>query len=285
MRIRRAEEADLLGLSQIFLVAGRYVIERYRPELVEVFPGDPESRYPVYRHLIGTGAAFVAEDPDPVGFAAAIVRDDVWFLSQLWVLPQRHASGIGSMLLDEALAWGSGASAFSVVSSPHPAAQLLYLRASMLPVWLDLEMTGADAPVPDEPPGVEDLKDGDQEMLDALDREVRGFARPQDHGFWRREASGVALRRGGETLGYVYVWPGGKVGPGVVRDPRDAAALLAAARHRAGGPVTVTVPSTNWSALRELVRLGFGPVGSNTFMANRPIGDGSRYLSSGGALG
>jgi ribosomal protein S18 acetylase RimI-like enzyme len=285
VRIRRAEEADLPGLAQVFSVAGRYVTERYRPELVELFPGDPESRYPVYRHLIRTGAAFVAEDPGPVGFAAAIVRGDVWFLSQLWVLPERHASGIGSMLLDEALAWGSGASVFSVVSSPHPAAQLLYLRASMLPVWLDLEMTGADAPVPDEPQGVAPLADEDQPELDALDREVRGITRPEDHAFWRREAQGVSLRRDGGTLGYVYVWPEGKVGPGVVRDPRDVATLLAAARHLAGGPVTLTVPSTNWAALRELVRLGFGPVGSNTFMSNRPIGDGSRYLSSGGALG
>jgi hypothetical protein len=48
--------------------------------------------------------------------------------------------------------------------------------------------------------------------------------------------------------------------------------------------VSVAVPSPNWSALRELIRMGFAPIGSNTFMASRPLGDPARYISSGGAL-
>ena len=285
MRIRLAEEADLPALADVFSVAARYVTERYRPEFVALFPVDPETRYPIYRHLLETGVILVAEEQRPVGFAAAIVRDDAWFLSQLWVLPERHAAGIGSLLLDEALAWGREATVFSVVSSPHPAAQLLYLRASMLPLWTDVELTGADAPVEDTPEGVSALDASDQGWVDELDRDVRGVARPQDHAFWRREAEGILLRRGDGALGYVYVWPDGRIGPGAVRDPRDVPTLLAAARHRAGGPVTFTVPSPNWTALRELIRLGFAPLGGNTFMASRPIGDATRYLSSGGALG
>ena len=77
----------------------------------------------------------MAEDPEPVGFSAAVVRDGVWFLSQLWVLPKRQGRGIGSRLLDETLTWGRGAKTFSVVASPHPAALLVSLRASMYPVW------------------------------------------------------------------------------------------------------------------------------------------------------
>jgi GNAT superfamily N-acetyltransferase len=271
-------------MAEVFAVASHYVVERYRPEQAHLFPVDPESRYPVYRHLLATGAMFVADDPDPVGFAAAVVRDDVWFLSQLWVMPDRHATGIGSMLLDEALVWGRGSAAYSVVSSPHPAAQLLYLRASMFPLYTDIEFTGADAPVEEAPDGAGPIEAGDASWIDELDRAVRGVSRRQDHDFWQDQATGIAVRRGGEALGYVYVWEGGKVGPGAVRDPRDVPVLLAAARHTAGGPVTVAVPSVNWSAIGELVRLGFAPMGSNLFMASRPLGDGSRYLSSGGAL-
>jgi hypothetical protein len=60
--------------------------------------------------------------------------------------------------------------------------------------------------------------------------------------------------------------------------------LLAAARHQAGGAITVAVPSVNWTAMREIVRAGLVPIGSNVFLASRPLGDGTRYVSSGGAL-
>ncbi|MGH2653010.1 MAG: GNAT family N-acetyltransferase [Actinomycetota bacterium] len=285
MRIRRAREEDLRALAGIFARAATYLVERYRPEQVGVFSVEPEERLPVYRHLLGTGAVFVAEDPEPVGFSAAVIRDGTWFLSQLWVLPERHASGIGSMLLDEALAWGRGCRVFSVVSSPHPAAQLMYLRASMFPLWVEHEMTGSDLPVAEPPEGIEPIQEADQGWVTELDREVRGIARPEDHAFWRSNARGLSLRRGGHRAGYVYVWPNGKVGPGAVRDPTDTPMLIRAARHLAGGPATFAVPSTNWAAIGELVRSGFSPFGSTTFMASRGLGDGSRYLSGGGALG
>jgi GNAT superfamily N-acetyltransferase len=285
VRIRPATEQDLPALAGIFSRTAGYLIERYRPEQIGHFSLDAHERLPMYRHLLSTGAMYVAEDPEPVGFSAAILRDGVWFLSQLWVLPERHASGIGSRLLDEALAWGRGARAFSVVASPHPAAVTLYLRASMYPLWVQYELTGGEGTAPDPPDGVEPLTDSDRGWLDDLDREVRGAARPEDHVLFRSEATGVALRRYGEPRGYVYVWPGGKVGPGVVREPSDTPVLLRAARHLASGPITVAVPSVNWSALRELVGLGLAPLGSNTFLASRPLGDGARYISSGGALG
>jgi hypothetical protein len=75
------------------------------------------------------------------------------------------------------------------------------------------------------------------------------------------------------------------VGPGAVRDPADLPDLLRAARHAAGGPITVAVPSANWTALRELLGLGLIPTTVNTFLASRHLGGGARYLSSGGALG
>jgi GNAT superfamily N-acetyltransferase len=284
VRIRRADEGDLLPLAEVFVSAATYLTERYRPEQVGHMPLDPEGRLPFYRHLLATGALFVAEDPQPVGFSAAVLRDGVWFLSQLWVLPERHAGGIGSALLDEALAWGLGASAFTVVASPHPAAQVMYLRASMYPLWVQHELTGGDADPQPVPDGIEVLEEADQGWVDELDREVRGIARPQDHSFWRAQAAGLALRRGAEPTGYVYVWSDGKVGPGAVRDPADMPAVITAARHRAGGEATFAVPSTNWAALGDLVRAGLSPLGSNTFMASRPMPDGSRYLSSGGGL-
>jgi GNAT superfamily N-acetyltransferase len=285
VQIRPATEEDLPAIGGIFDAASAWLTEKYRPDQVGGQPMTISNRDGLYRHLLDTGAMFVALDPQPAGFSAAVVRDGVWFLSLLWVLPDRHGSGIGGALLRETLEWGRGSSAFSVVASPYPVAQLIYLRSSMYPMYTQIDMAGtAEAWAAVE--GVEPLEPSDASWVNELDRDVRGVARPEDHSFWAREASGFALRRDGSPIGYVYGWPEGKIGPGVARDPRDAPLLLAAAGRAmaSNGRLSVAVPSTNWSALRELIRLGFAPIGSNTFMASRPLGDPSRYISSGGAL-
>jgi GNAT superfamily N-acetyltransferase len=284
VRIRPAAEDDLLPLARVFVRSASDLNERHRPDLGETPPLDPEGRLPMYRHLLTTGAVFVAVDPDPVGFSAAILRDGVWFLSQLWVLPERQGKGIGAALLDEALSWGTGARAFAVVASPDPAAATLYLRASMYPLWVQYELVGAND-VPDPPGGSGPLRDSDQSWLDALDREVLGWARPEDHRLFRAEAAGVTLRRSEGPRGYAYAWSGGKIGPAAVWDPTDWPDLLRCARHSAGTSLLAAVPSTNWTALRELVGLGLAPVMTNTFHASRPLSDGARYIASGGALG
>lgn len=286
MRIRPATEEDLDAIARIFDRSSSWLTEQYRPDQVGAPAVGLETRDALHRHLLQTGAMFLAEDPEPAAFSAAIVRDGVWFLSLLWVLPERHGAGIGSALLDETLAWGRDAKAFTVVASPYPVAQLVYLRASMYPLWLQVDMAG-EVGSAREPQGLEPLTSPDQKWVDELDREVRGTARPEDHGFWRASARGVALHRDGAPVGYVYVWPDGKIGPGASWDPKDMALVLEAARHIAGARerVTVAIPSSNWAALRELVRLGLKPTGSNMFMSSRPLGDASRYISSGGALG
>jgi GNAT superfamily N-acetyltransferase len=284
--VRPATEDDLPALAGIFSESAGYLTQRYRPDQADRLPFEADDRLPMYRHLLQTGTVIVAEeDEGPVGFAAAIVRDGVWFLSQLWVLPRHHAGGIGSALLDEALAAGTGCRAFTVVASPHPAALTLYMRASMYPMFTQLDMFGGGAP-PRPPEGIRALTPEDGPWIDALDREVRGAARPEDHAvFTAWGGSGHVLERDGTALGYVYAFPDGKVGPGAAHRPEDVPLLLSAARSIVGGPITIAVPGTNWTALRELVRAGLAPAGSNTFMSSVPIGDGARYLSSGGGLG
>ena len=258
---------------------------RYRPDQGERNPAGSGSRDDFYRHLLQTGTILLAEDREAVGFSASVVRDGVWFLSQFWVLPEWHGAGIGSALLEETLAAGRHADAFSVVASPFPVAQLLYLRASMFPLWNQIDMRGV-LPRDERPGGIEDLTTADQAWIDDLDREIRGVARPEDHRFWRDSARGFALGSDGSPVGYVYGWADGKIGPGAVREASDIPRLLRAAALAMPGEqeVTLAVPDANWSALRELIRAGFVPLGSNTFMATRPLGDPTRYISSGGAL-
>jgi GNAT superfamily N-acetyltransferase len=282
VRIREAKEADLERLGEIFVAAWENLHALYAPR--RPGPGDPRERIPFLQHLRRTGLVLVADDPEPVGFAAAVLRDGAWFLSQLWVLPDHHGAGVGSTLLDAALRYGRGASSFATMASPHPAAQLLYLRASMFPLWVSIEMTGEEDAPRERRDDVRDLVDGDQEWIDDIDRDVRGGARSEDHAFWRSgDGIALALVRPAAPAGYVYVWPDGKVGPGAVRHASDLPALIGAARN--AGAATFPVPSTNRRALIELVRLGLRPTGATTtFMASRALADGTRYLPT-GALG
>ncbi len=285
MRIRPATEDDLAAVARIFEASVTWLNGRYRPDQTDAQPPGSSSRTDFYRHLLETGVIFMAEDPEPVGYTAAVMRDGVWFLSQFWVLPERHGAGIGSALLDETLAWGREAGTFSVMASPFPAAQKIYLRSSMYPLWTQLDM-GGTFPVGWSVEGMEELTPSDQPWVDELDREMRGTARPEEHVFWRQSATGFAFRRDGAPVGYIYGWADGKVGPGVAREPSDLPRLLQVAARVIpdGRQASVAVPSSNWTALRELTRLGFTPMGSNTFMASRPLGDVARYISSGGAL-
>jgi GNAT superfamily N-acetyltransferase len=142
VRIRPATPDDVEHLARIFDASAGWLNERYRPDSDRPFPPAAGRNLLYEQHLLDTGGVFIAEDPEPVGFSAAIVREGVWFLSLLWVLPDHHGAGAGSTLLDETLAWGRSAKIFSVVASPYPVAQLIYLRASMFPLWTQVDLAG-----------------------------------------------------------------------------------------------------------------------------------------------
>lgn len=284
MQIRRATEADLGDAIDVFMAGAAYMVRRYAPEQAIAFPGDDPSRFePLWRHLLSTGAMWIADDPEPAGVGAAYLRDDWWFLALLFVRPEAHGRGIGSRLLDEALAWGTGASAYTVVASSTPAAQALYLRRSMFPVWMQQQWEGTVART-EEPPGITTLTPADDRWVAALDRDARGIARPEDHAFFAAHGEGLALRRGEDPLGYIYVSPSGRIGPSAAWDAADQPALLRAALSRVQGKIALHVPSTNWTMLQEVAKLGLHLTGANTFMSSRPMPTGSRYLPAGGAL-
>lgn len=284
MEIRRASGEDMGDAIGVFMEAASFMVRRYSPEQAADFPGDDPAKFlPMWRHLLDTGAMWIADDPGPVGIASAYLRDGWWFLALLFVRPEAHGRGIGSALLDEALAWGRGAAAFTVVASPTPGAQALYLRRSMFPVWVQQQWEGP-AGEAEPPEGLAPLLPSDEPWVDALDREVRGIARPEDHAFWRRHGEGLALRRGDDPLGYVYASASGRVGPAAAWDAADQSALLRAARSRVRGEVALQVPSANWVLLREVTKAGLRLTGSSTFMSSRPMPDGSRYVPAGGAL-
>lgn len=171
---------------------------------------------------------FGATDPDrslfaldgdrPVAFGCAFQRDSFWFLSELMVLPDAQAAGVGRTLL-EALLPPEGerpsVTLATTVEAHQPVSTMLYASVGIVPqvplYWLDNLRDPAVFPA--LPDGVEaaDLDlDVHGEGLDRLDRAVLGYGRRVDHAIWLRDADRARVYReaGGDIVGYGYMVDG-----------------------------------------------------------------------------
>jgi GNAT superfamily N-acetyltransferase len=237
----------------------------------------------------------------PIGFGSATRRDDVWFLSMLFVRPGEQGAGIGRALLD-CLLPRDGAARGTATDSLQPVSNALYASLGIVPRMPLLSLVGrprADRPdaLPALPSGVtpvtfETLVDaagtgrGHRELadtVDALDREVAGFSHPQDHRYLRLEGRRGFLYQGpdGTPLGYGYTSEVGRIGPVAVRDPALLAPvvghLLQAVQPRDAS--IAWVPGAAGELTEWLLRAGMRLDGFPILLCwDRPFADFGRYL-------
>jgi GNAT superfamily N-acetyltransferase len=262
----------------------------------------------LYEHLRATDPArfVVAEARDRSGrgsiaaFASAVVRDDLWFLSMLFVRPEAQARGLGKVLLravGPAAGW-TGVRATST-DSVQPISNGLYASLGLVPRVPLLRLVGlperrdAFAPLP---AGVEAIRfdevDGGTDGLErsalhaelsALDREAAGFDRAADRPFLDRENRIGFLYRAGDggAVGYAFAAESGRVGPVAVREESLLGPvlghLLGAVRPR--GAFAIWVPGTAGEAVVPLLRAGLRIDGFPCLLCwDRPFADFGRYL-------
>jgi len=235
----------------------------------------------------------------PLGFGAATRRDDVWFLSMLFVRPAEQRRGIGRALLG-CLLPDDGAAISTATDSAQPISNALYAVHGMVPRMPLLSLVG-------RPRGVEALGrlpsgvsavpfhdiasagPGGQghlmlvDTIDGLDREVAGFAHPQDHRFLRSQERRGFLYRGpdGAPLAYGYASEVGRLGPVAVRDEALMAPvlghLLETVQPRDAS--IVWVPGDAGAAVQGLLRAGLRLDGFPVLLCwDRPFADFARYL-------
>ena len=180
-----------------------------------------------------------------VAFASAIVRERLWYLSMLFVLPEAQGTGVGRDLLSRIWATDGpsgqggpeGAGQNSTVratatDSAQPISNALYAVHDMVPRMPLFSLTGlprrpeAFDPLPSgiAPLAFDDIAAGPPDgqghrmlvdAIDTLDRELLGVAHPVDHRFLRSEDRRGWLYRGpdGSPVGYGYVGEAGRLGP------------------------------------------------------------------------
>jgi ribosomal protein S18 acetylase RimI-like enzyme len=258
---------------------------------------------PHFAHLLRTdpdGAWVVTLGGLAVGYAMGFTRGDVWFLAQLFVLPEAQGKGVGQKALELSMDAGRkrGARHFSVVASTSPVAQALYMRAGMFALGIGYRVRGpVDAllalpPAAGTPKLVVDCEGWDDRIAE-LDRDVWGGARTDDHRLYRQDVWGsesysFAFNRDGQLAGYGYAMADGHIGPFAAREQGDVPALMRIAgewlHERGAGEAYGYFLTTNPAALRPLLNAGWKTNGWTFFLATEPFGRFDRYVPGGGLL-
>ena len=318
VRYRPGAADDLDACTRVW----RAGIEDYQSRLNQ--PSMPEDLGPLRRllaHLLATDPerfwVAIGREDEVLGFASASVREGLWFLAMLFVLPGTQARGIGSALMDHAqagthvpaggpavpgpdAAFDSGIHTWGMCTDAvQPISNGLYARRGMvprIPIWRLFGEVRRWAALPPLPASLESVAfesvaatepDGErrlQAILDDLDRAVIGSAHPADHGFLRRDGRvGFLVRdRGdGSAVGYVYGSGIGRMGPLLAVDPALHPALIGVAVREtpALGPVALWVPGTADVATRALLDAGLRLDGFPGLVCwSRPDHPFERYL-------
>lgn len=180
-------------------------------------PGEPapqrrspeaSRRWAAWARRIATtdpGGCFVAEsDGLLVGAAASLRRDATWILSSFFVRPGHQGQGVGRQLLEAALTHSRGCLRGLLAASDDPAALRRY-RLAGFTLHPTMVLRGrVDRGVL---PVIDRLREGsigDVDLMDSVDRRVRGAAHGPDHAVMAAEFRIVVADRS-TGQGYVYL--------------------------------------------------------------------------------
>jgi len=319
--LRRATSDDLATCAAIWRESLNDYLGRVgQPEI----PDDLGPILRLYGHLQSTDPAtfIVAERFGPArghddradaidAFAVVVRREQLTFLSMLFVRPAVQGRGLGRALLGSvmpaspdlgAIAEPSAGSRATATDTAQPISNALYGSLGLVPRVPLLRLVGLphrDGAFPALPAGIEAIafdEVGDDAVgaeglgrsalaaeLSALDRDAAGFDRSPDHPYHAREGRiGFLFRdRTGAAVGYGYSSEAGRVGPVAVR---DATLLAPVVGHlirevQPRGAFGIWLPGSAGDSVVALLRSGFRLDGFPVLVCwDRPFADFSRYL-------
>jgi GNAT superfamily N-acetyltransferase len=266
----------------------------------------------LYVHLQSTDPErfLVAAEASPTGgsdggerivaFGSAVMRERLWFLSMLFVLPEFQGAGLGREILGRLLPADAALARATATDSVQPISNALYSSCGIVPRIPLLNLTGlpgrpeafGELPSGIVPLPFEDITVGPPdalghrmlvEAIDGLDRELLGVAHPLDHRFLRTESRHGWLYRGpdGAPLGYGYAGEAGRVGPIAVRDEALLAPILGHLTSAVvpRGAFAVWIPGAADRAVVLTLKAGFRLDAFPVLLCwDRPFADFSRYL-------
>jgi GNAT superfamily N-acetyltransferase len=289
---RPVKEGEVPIAVDVFLQGLNALTQRHG--LPEPRAYTPEVVTPLYRHLFTHGIFYVAEaEGRVIGICAGVLREDIWFLSMFWLLPEARLQGVGKPLLQCVLeaAKARGAARYFTWSSIDFGAVATYMKQGWLPQGPIFTFAGEPSSILNPPTSLR-LSALEPAFAEAVDAKIRGAARPQDHAFFRGALTGEAnthafqVWSGREPVGYFYL-NGGAIGPAAWLSESVAPALLAHAlclAQKESGSVKLAALGMNTAAISAAQNAGLKIVGSAHLLMSGPIGKLSQYIPSGPGL-
>jgi GNAT superfamily N-acetyltransferase len=286
IRYRAIRREEIREAAALFIVAVTDLAKRHGLQPAGYVQAAVEA---TYQHLFETGVFHVAErDGRIVAICAGVVREQVWFLSMFWVLPDQRVQGVGRPLLEQVTreARARGATTLCTWSSIDFVAIASYLRLGMMPLGPILTFSGELAGRVDLDPAHE-LSELTARVASEIDVHVRAAARPQDHAFFRaREGVARQVELRGKPIGYFYASQG-VIGPAAWLEPQHADAVVRCSLIEAGrqqAKVRLMVPGMNHSAIQLALAAGLKLTSTSHLMTTAPFGRLEQYLPSGPGL-
>ncbi|MDH5242919.1 MAG: GNAT family N-acetyltransferase [Chloroflexota bacterium] len=249
---RAATDGDIGGQHAAFVAAEGELLNRHG--FGWATPPPVDALAPGFRHFLqhDAGRCFVAESEGRVvGYSAAWVRGETWFLAALFIEPTFQGRGVGRRLIGLAMA-GAPRQRMTISDAIQPISNALYAKHGMLPMTPILGF-GGTATV-DRPPDLV-AAEPDAAVFARLDVAVYGFDRAIDHAYWATRATPTLWLRDAEPVAYSYRWPHGKIGPLGGFDEVGAAAALRAELARTPA-ATIMIPGTSRSLVRAAIDAG-----------------------------
>ena len=295
---RRATEADLPDCHRVW----REGINAYTSAMgAPPLPDDNPGVRRLHAHALATdpGRFLVAELSDRdgqgrvVAFGSAVDRGPLWFLSMLFVEPGEQAKGLGRALLERMVPLPlEGRILATCTDSAQPISNGLYATLGIVPRMPMFNLIGRPRPGfdwPAMPAGIsaERVADPahwrDAPELAEFDRDVVGFAHPEDHRYVQEEPRHPFAFRGGDgsLVGYGYAGEIGRLGPIAVADPALLTPvlgyLLSAIEPR--GASAVWLPGATDDAIAVAVQAGLRIEGFPILAGwSAPFADFRRYV-------
>jgi ribosomal protein S18 acetylase RimI-like enzyme len=224
----------------------------------------------LYRTVQPDGYFGAYQDGMLVGMVGSTVYSTFAYIGLMGVHQQFQRHGIGLALMQHLLKWLDGKNISQVQLDASEAGQPMYEKLGFVPRERVLVLQRqAGLSIPELSQHVMPVRSSDLAELAEMDAKIFGADRNRvfstllqaypDRAFLSRNSSGG-------VTGYLFVQEG-RIGPWVMLEPSDGAALLCAALSlNFAGMISAVMPETNQEALDLLQRYGFEVLRLNRHM-------------------